>query len=337
PVPQPVTPQVKVKQVVQRHYGTVYRTSKSKNVHVKTPEQPPIVHTVKVMTPAKTYSCDGLGDQPDPSWSEKHTRWCCYKYGSFCPKTVVDKNTYHTVVKTQPVRVPVPEPMPTHAPIVKTIHHTYHVPSPPQYVHVPVPGPTVVKPVVVPESVPVPVPQPPKVINVKKPYTVHVPGPNHYVHVPIPSPPHIVTKYHTKWNTVVDHGDSTSTYDCDTGADDDWHSLWSHAKQRWCCSHKFVGCPGSVSTGLDSLGSTLAGDSLASSFGSDYGSLGSSSLTSGASDSDLSASTLSSGALSSSDFSSDLSGSTLSSGALSSSGFSSGLSTLGDDTLPLKK
>ncbi|CAK8995411.1 unnamed protein product [Durusdinium trenchii] len=270
------------------------------------------------MTPAKTYSCDGLGDQPDPSWSEKHTRWCCYKYGSFCPKTVVDKNIYHTVVKTQPVRVPVPEPMPTHAPIVKTIRHTYHVPSPPQYVHVPVPGPTVVKPVVVPESVPVPVPQPPKVINVKKPYTVHVPGPNHYVHVPIPSPPHIVTKYHTKWNTVVDHGDSTSTYDCDTGADDDWHSLWSHAKQRWCCSHKFVGCPGSVSTGLDSVGSTLAGDSLASSFGSDYGSLGSSSLTSGASDSDLSASTLSSGALSSSDF-------------------SSGLSTLGDDTLPLKK
>ena len=32
PVPQPVTPQVKVKQVVQNHYGTVYRTSKSKNV-----------------------------------------------------------------------------------------------------------------------------------------------------------------------------------------------------------------------------------------------------------------------------------------------------------------
>eukprot|EP00913_Durusdinium_trenchii_P001160 g1067.t1 len=147
-------------------------------VHVKMPEQPPIVHTVKVMTPAKTYSCDGLGEHPDPSWSDKHVRWCCYKYGSFCPKTVVDKNIYHTVVKTQPVRVPVPEPMPTHAPIVKTIHHTYHVPSPPQYVHVPVPGPTVVKPVVVPESVPVPVPQPPQVINVKKPYTVHVPGPS---------------------------------------------------------------------------------------------------------------------------------------------------------------
>ncbi|CAK9111867.1 Retrovirus-related Pol polyprotein from transposon RE2 (Retro element 2) (AtRE2) [Includes: Protease RE2 [Durusdinium trenchii] len=325
PVPQPVTPQVKVKQVVQNHYGTVYRKVPVNHyVHVKTPEQPPIVHTVKVMTPAKTYSCDGVGDQADPTWSDKHTRWCCYKYGTFCPKTVVDKNIYHTVVKTQPVRVPVPEPMPTHAPIVKTIRHTYHVPSPPQYVHVPVPGPTVVKPVVVPESVPVPVPQPPQVINVKKPYTVHVPGPNHYVHVPVPSPPHIVTKYHTKWNTVVDHA-HTMTYNCDTGVDD-WHSLWTHAKQRWCCSHKFVGCPGSVSTGLDSVGSTLAGDSLASSFGSDYGSLGSSSLTSGASDSDLSASTLSSGALSSSDFSSDLSGSTLSSGALSSSGFSSGLS-----------
>ncbi|CAK9010113.1 Uncharacterized protein SCF082_LOCUS10532 [Durusdinium trenchii] len=228
------------------------------------PEQPPIVHTVKVMTPAKTYSCDGLGEHPDPSWSDKHVRWCCYKYGSFCPKTVVDKNIYHTVVKTQPVRVPVPEPMPTHAPIVKTIHHTYHVPSPPQYVHVPVPGPTVVKPVVVPESVPVPVPQPPQVINVKKPYTVHVPGPNHYVHVPVPSPPHIVTKYHTQWNTVVDHADST--YDCDTGAGD-WHSLWSHAKQRWCCSHKFVGCPGT----WHGSGSTIAsGDLIHSGWHSGY-------------------------------------------------------------------
>ena len=35
---------------------------------------------------------------------------------------------------------------------------------------------------------------------------------DHYVHVPVPSPPHIVTKYHTHWNTVVDHGD-TATYD----------------------------------------------------------------------------------------------------------------------------
>eukprot|EP00913_Durusdinium_trenchii_P029569 g27715.t2 len=185
-------------------------------VHVKMPQQPPIVHTVKVMAPAKTYSCNGVGDQPDPSWSDKHTRWCCYKYGTFCPKTVIDKNIYHTVVKKQPVKVPVPEPMPTHPPIVKTIHHTYHVPSPPRYVHVPVPGPTVVKNVVVPENVPVPVPEPPQVINVKKPYTVHVPGKNHYVHVP----------------------------DCHAGFSD-WHSLWSHAKQRWCCSNKFVGCPGS--------------------------------------------------------------------------------------------
>ncbi|CAK9051042.1 unnamed protein product [Durusdinium trenchii] len=244
PVPQPVEPQTHVHEVVRRHYGTVYRKVPVNHyVHVKMPQQPPIVHTVKVMAPAKTYSCNGVGDQPDPSWSDKHTRWCCYKYGTFCPKTVIDKNIYHTVVKKQPVKVPVPEPMPTHPPIVKTIHHTYHVPSPPRYVHVPVPGPTVVKNVVVPENVPVPVPEPPQVINVKKPYTVHVPGKNHYVHVPVPSPPHIVTKYHTHWNTVVDHGD-TATYDCHAGFSD-WHSLWSHAKQRWCCSNKFVGCPGS--------------------------------------------------------------------------------------------
>ena len=75
---------------------------------------------------------------------------------------MVEKNIYHTVVKTQEVKVPVPEPMPTHPPIVKTVKHTYHVPSPPKYVHVHEPGPTVVKPVVVKQKVPVPVPQPPQ-------------------------------------------------------------------------------------------------------------------------------------------------------------------------------
>jgi len=32
---------------------------------------------------------------------------------------------------------------------------------------------------------------------------------DHYVHVPVPSPPHVVTKYHTQWNTVVDHASDT--------------------------------------------------------------------------------------------------------------------------------
>ena len=64
-------------------------------------------------------------------------------------------------------------------------------------------GPTVVKPVVVNENVPVPVPEPPQVINVKRPYPVHVQGPDHYVKVPVPSPPHVVTHYHTQWNTVA--------------------------------------------------------------------------------------------------------------------------------------
>ena len=27
---------------------------------------------------------------------------------------------------------------------------------------------------------------------------------DHYVKVPVPSPPHVVTHYHTQWNTVVD-------------------------------------------------------------------------------------------------------------------------------------
>ena len=34
-------------------------------------------------------------------------------------------------------------------------------------------------------------------------------SPDHYVHVPVPSPPHVVTKYHTQWNTVVDHASDT--------------------------------------------------------------------------------------------------------------------------------
>eukprot|EP00913_Durusdinium_trenchii_P000770 g718.t1 len=67
--------------------------------------------------------------------------------------------------------------MPTHAPIIHTIHHSYHVPSPPQYVHVTVPGPTITKPVVVQDKVPYPVREPPQVINVKKPYPVHIKGP----------------------------------------------------------------------------------------------------------------------------------------------------------------
>ena len=58
-----------------------------------------------------------------------------------CPKSMM-QDYYHTVTNIQPVRVPVPEPMPAHAPIIHTIHHTYHVPSPPQYVHVQVPGQT---------------------------------------------------------------------------------------------------------------------------------------------------------------------------------------------------
>eukprot|EP00913_Durusdinium_trenchii_P016135 g15164.t1 len=227
------------KVLVRRHYNTVYRQIPENHyVHVQMPEQPPIVHNVQVMSPAKQYDCGAQGTQPDPTWSEQHTRWCCYKYKMYCPHRVVDKDYYHTVTKVQQVKVPVPEPMPTHAPIVHTIHHTYHVPSPPQYVHVQMPGPTVVKPVVVNEKVPYPVREPPQIINVKKPYPVHIKGPDHYVKVPVPSPPHVVTRYHTQWNTVVD-----SDYDCNSGFDH-WKSLWSHAKQSWCCSHQNVGCPG---------------------------------------------------------------------------------------------
>ncbi|CAL1161428.1 unnamed protein product [Cladocopium goreaui] len=244
PVPS-AHPKEDVHTIVRRHYGTVYRKIPVNHyVKVQMPQKPPIIHTVHIQEPAKHYDC-GMSGTPQTFWTEKHKRWCCYKFrGDYCPKTVIDKNIYHTVVKTQPVRVPVPEPMPTHSPIVKTIHHTYHVPSPPQYVHVHVPGPTVVKHVAVPETVPVPVPEPPKVIDVKEPYAVHVRGPDHYVHVPVPSPPHVVTKYHTQWNTVVDH--ASDTYDCASDAAT-WHSVWSHAKQIWCCSHRQIGCPGSWS------------------------------------------------------------------------------------------
>ncbi|CAK9036648.1 unnamed protein product [Durusdinium trenchii] len=223
--------------VVHRHYNTVYhKVPVNHYVHVQMPEKAPIVHTVQIQTPAKSYNCDGMGSHPDPSWSSQHTRWCCYKYKMYCPVAVVDKDYYHTVTNIQPVRVPVPEPMPAHAPIIHTIHHTYHVPSPPQYVHVQVPGPTVVKPVVMNENVPVPVPEPPQVINVKRPYPVHVQGPDHYVKVPVPSPPHVVTHYHTQWNTVVDQ-----QYDCQNGVEN-FQQLWSHSKQTWCCSHFNSGC-----------------------------------------------------------------------------------------------
>ena len=49
-------------------------------VHVQMPEKAPIVHTVQIQTPAKSYNCDGMGSHPDPSWSSQHTRWCCYKH-----------------------------------------------------------------------------------------------------------------------------------------------------------------------------------------------------------------------------------------------------------------
>jgi len=249
-MPAPVigTPEpTRVHTIVRNHYGTVLRKVPVNHyVKVQMPQKPPIVHTVQVQTPAKHFDC-GMSGHASTLWSDEHKRWCCYKFaGEYCPKAIVDKNIYHTVVKTRPVRVPVPEPMPAHAPIVKTIHHTYRVPSPPVYQHVHVPGPTVVKPVVVHDAVHVPVPQPPKVINVKQPYTVHVPGPNHYVHVPVPTAPHVVTKYHTQWNTVVD-GDVDSSYDCDAAATQ-WHSVWSHAKMRWCCSHRNIGCPGTWHT-----------------------------------------------------------------------------------------
>ena len=32
---------------------------------------------------------------------------------------------------------------------------------------------------------------------------------DHYVKVPVPSPPHVVTHYHTHWNTVIDHSYDT--------------------------------------------------------------------------------------------------------------------------------
>lgn len=225
--------------VVRRHYNTIYRKVPVNHyVKVQMPQQPPLIHTVKVVTPPKEYDCEGMDGHPNPVWSGAHTRWCCYKYKEYCPHTVVDKDYYHTVTKVQRIKVPVPEPMPTHAPIVHTIHHSYHVPSPPKYVKVHVPGPTVVKPVVVHDRVPVPVKEPPQVINVKKPYTVHIKGRDHYVKVPVPSPPHVVTHYHTHWNTVIDH-----SYDCQKGLSD-WHQLWSHSKRAWCCSHHNSGCPG---------------------------------------------------------------------------------------------
>lgn len=232
--PQPA----EVHDVVRRHYNTVYHAIPENHyVKVQMPPQPPLIRTVHMMTPPRTYHCaSDIGSQPDPDWSNRHVRWCCYKYKEWCPHTVVDKDYYHTVTKVARVRVPVPEPMPTHAPIVRTIHRTYHVPSPPNYVHVHVPGPTVVKPVVVHDRVPVPFHEPPKVIDVKKPYPVHVKGPDHFVKVPVPSPPHVVTQYHTKWNTVIDQ-----TYDCHNGLED-WGHLWSHSKKSWCCDHQDVGC-----------------------------------------------------------------------------------------------
>eukprot|EP00913_Durusdinium_trenchii_P019055 g17908.t2 len=191
---------------------------------------------VGAQAPATHYDCSAGSSDPDPSWDEKHIRWCCYKYRMYCPQRVVDKNIYHTVTKIQHVKVPVPEPMPTHAPIIHTIQHSYHVPSPPTYVKVNVPGPKIVKPVVVKDNVPYPVKEPPQIINVKKPYPVHIKGDDHYVKVPVPSPPHYVTHYHTQWHTVVD-----PFYDCHNGLDS-WHSLWSHSKQHWCCQHSHLGC-----------------------------------------------------------------------------------------------
>eukprot|EP00435_Cladocopium_sp_Y103_P012625 s3996_g3.t1 len=173
--------------VVRRHYNTIYRKVPVNHyVKVQMPPQPPVIHNVKVVTPPKEYDCEGMDGHPNPVWSGAHTRWCCYKYKEYCPHTVVDKDYYHTVTKVQHVKVPVPEPMPTHPPIVHTIHHRYHVPSPPKYVKVHVPGPTVVKRVVVQDRVPVPVKEPPQVINVKKPYTVHVPGRGALVKTVIP-------------------------------------------------------------------------------------------------------------------------------------------------------
>mmetsp|Transcript_3152 Transcript_3152/g.4524 ORF Transcript_3152/g.4524 Transcript_3152/m.4524 type:complete len:785 (+) Transcript_3152:52-2406(+) len=229
-----------VHDIVRRHYNTVYRKVPVNHyVKVQMPQQPPLVHNVKVVAPPTHFECDSYTMHTDPTWSSRHKSWCCYKYGGqFCPEKIVDKNIYHSVTKVQNVKVPVPEPMPTHAPIVHTIHHTYHVPSPPQYVHVHMPGPTVVKPVVIPEKVAYPVKEPPKIIEVKKPYPVHIKGPDHYVKVPVPSPPHVVTHYQTHWNTVVD-----STYNCDNGFEH-WHSLWSNSKKTWCCAHSHVGCPG---------------------------------------------------------------------------------------------
>jgi len=238
PLPEPTEP--KYHDVVRRHYNTVYRKVPVNHyVKVQMPQQPPLVHTVKVVAPPTQFECDSYTMHADPTWSSRHKSWCCYKYGGeYCPERVVDKNIYHSVTKVQKIRVPVPEPMPTHPPIVHTIHHSYHVPSRPQYVRVHVPGPTVLKPVVVNEKVPVPVKEPPKIIDVKKPYPVHVKGPDHYVKVPVPSPPHYVTHFHTKWNTVVD-----PTYDCKNGLDH-WHTTWSHSKKTWCCSHYNSGCPG---------------------------------------------------------------------------------------------
>ena len=238
-------PEAQVHKIVRRHYRTVYRQiPKNHYVHVQMPRQAPIVHNVQIMTPPREYDCQAYGSQPSPSWSSKHTRWCCYKYRMFCPHHVVDKDIYHTVTRVRRVHVPVPDPMPAHAPIIHTIHHPYHVPSPPEYVHVNVPGPTVVKPVVVKESVPYPVPQPPQVINVNKPYPVHIRDPDRYVKVPVPSPPHVITHYHTRWNTVVDESHVVHDYDCHAGFSN-WYHGWSGAKKSWCCAHRQMGCPGS--------------------------------------------------------------------------------------------
>ncbi|CAJ1393520.1 unnamed protein product [Effrenium voratum] len=231
----------KVHDIVRHHYGTVYRHIPVNHYEVKVqmPPHAPIIHTVKVVEPPTHYECASHAETPNPEWTSKHIRWCCYEHKMFCPVSVVDKNIYHHITKVQQYRVPVPVPMPAHHPIIHTVTHQYHVPSPPQYVHVHVPGPTVYHHVNVPVDVPYPVPQAPEVINVKKEYPVPVPGHTHYVHVPVPSPPHVVTHYHTVWNTVQD-----TTYDCHSGVDH-WHSIWSHTKQSWCCGHYNVGCAGS--------------------------------------------------------------------------------------------
>mmetsp|Transcript_74079 Transcript_74079/g.176671 ORF Transcript_74079/g.176671 Transcript_74079/m.176671 type:complete len:841 (+) Transcript_74079:80-2602(+) len=227
----------KVHEIVRHHYGTVYRhVPVNHYVKVQMPQHAPIIHNIKMVVPPTQYECESHAASPNPEWSDKHTKWCCYRHKMFCPVQVVDKNIYHHVTKVQKYRVPVPVPMPLHHPIIHNVVHHYHVPSPPQYMHVHVPGPTVYHHVKVPVDVPYPVPQPPSVITVKKEIPVPVPGHTHYVPVPVPTPPHVVTHYHTVWNTVQDE-----SYDCHSGVDH-WHSTWSAQQQSWCCSHYHVGC-----------------------------------------------------------------------------------------------